>query len=279
MSVLTRIDGSKKIRLKDFDPDDHGKIKKEDADKEAAALQQELGDLQTLLYAAQETPVLIVLQGLDTAGKDGTIRHVMAGMSPQSCRVASFKVPTPVEKAHDFLWRIHSETPARGTVAIFNRSHYEDVLVVRVHEMVPKDVWERRYDDINHFERLLAGNDTIILKFFLHISKDEQGERLKDREKDPLKAWKISAADWKERDYWDQYQEAYEDALNRCSTPDAPWYIVPADHKWFRNYAIAETIVEVLRPHKDRWTKRLEEIGKEELQQVRSLRQHHARPS
>jgi PPK2 family polyphosphate:nucleotide phosphotransferase len=279
MAILTRLDGSKQIRLKDFNPDDHGEVKKEDAEKEAASLQQELGDLQTLLYAAQETPVLVVLQGLDTAGKDGTIRHVMAGMSPQSCRVASFKVPTPIEQAHDFLWRIHSETPARGTVAIFNRSHYEDVLVVRVHNLVPKEVWKRRYVDINHFEKLLTDSDTIVLKFFLHISKEEQGKRLKEREQDPLKAWKISAADWKERDYWDDYQEAYEDALNRCSTPEAPWYIVPANHKWFRNYAIAQTIAGVLRPMREQWTKRLAAIGQEELAQVRALRQHHARPS
>jgi PPK2 family polyphosphate:nucleotide phosphotransferase len=279
MGLLTRLDDSKKIRLQDFDPDDHGGMKKADAEKVIQQQQQELGELQMLLYASQQTPILIVLQGLDTAGKDGTIRHVMAGMSPQSCRVASFKVPSPLEQSHDFLWRIHAETPSRGTVAIFNRSHYEDVLVVRVHDLVPKDIWQRRYDHINHFEKLLSDNDTIILKFFLHISKDEQGERLKDRETDPMKTWKVSVADWKERNYWDQYQTAYEDVLNRCSAPHAPWYIVPANHKWFRNYAIAETIAGVLRPMKEKWTQQLEKIGKDELQQVRAMRQHHAHPS
>jgi len=279
MALLEHLDGTKQIRLKDYAPDDHRGIKKTEADKIEPKLLAELAELQTLLYAAQETPVLIVLQGLDTAGKDGTIRHVMSAISPQSCRVATFKTPTATELAHDFLWRTHAEAPARGAVAIFNRSHYEDVLVVRVHDLVPPEVWQRRYEMINSFERLLADNNTIILKFFLHISKQEQKKRLLARETDPLKAWKISDSDWKERDYWDDYQSAYEVVLNRCSAPHAPWYVVPADRKWFRDYAIAHTIVETLRPMREIWTNRLKERGKEELKVVGAEREHHASPS
>lgn len=275
MALLKKLDGSKKIKLKDFDPDATEGLKRDEADRETEKLEAELSELQDLLYAAQSTPGLIVLQGLDTAGKDGTISHVMRYLNPQSCRVASFKVPTPVEAAHDFLWRVHSETPGKGSVAIFNRSHYEDVLVVRVHNLVPPDVWKKRYEEINNFERLLRDNGTIIMKFFLHISKDEQEQRLLDREKDPTKAWKLSPQDWKEREFWDDYQAAYEDVLNKCATPDAPWYVVPANHKWFRNVAIAETIAETLRPFRKTWMQRLEEIGAEELKQLRAMRQHH----
>src|ERR1051325_71585 len=177
MALLQRLDGKKKIKLKDFNPDEDGGLKRQEAEARSAKLSQEMAELQDLLYAAQETPVLIVLQGLDTAGKDGTIQHVLGSMNPQSCHVASFKVPTPVEAAHDFLWRIHSETPGKGHVTIFNRSHYEDVLVVRVHNLVPPDVWKNRYDQINNFEKLLTDSGTIVMKFFLHISKEEQEER------------------------------------------------------------------------------------------------------
>ena len=189
--------------------------------------------------------------------------------------MASFKVPTALEAAHDFLWRIHAEAPARGTTTIFNRSHYEDVLVVRVHNLVPETVWKGRYDDINNFEQIFVDAGTVILKFFLFISKDEQEQRLKDREKDPTKAWKLSPADWKEGEFWDDYMAAYEDALNRCSHPAAPWFVVPANHKWFRDLAIAEAIVERLRPLRANWMKRLEEIGAEELKQLRAQRQIH----
>jgi len=275
MALLKRLDGSKKIRLKDFDPGEDGGLQKQEALERVVKLGQQMEEQQELLYAAQETPVLIVLQGLDTAGKDGTIRHVLTSMNPQSCRVASFKVPTPVEAAHDFLWRIHSEAPGKGIVTIFNRSHYEDVLVVRVHNLVPRAVWEKRYQDINHFEKLLADNGTVILKFFLHISKDEQEQRLLDREKDTTKAWKLSIADWKERELWDDYQQAYEDAINQCATSYAPWYVVPANHKWFRDIAIAETIVNALEPLRDSWLRRLKDIGTEELKELRAMRQQH----
>ena len=202
-----------------------------------------LAELQYLLYAESRRGLLICLQAMDTGGKDGTIRHVMGYMNPQGCRVQAFKVPTPEEASHDFLWRAHKAAPGRGEVVIFNRSHYEDVLVARVHELVPESVWSKRYDAINAFEKMLADNNTHVLKFFLHISKEEQLKRFKKRLKDPARHWKISEADYAERRYWDKYQEAYEDALSRCSTDHAPWYVIPADHKWYRNLAISHIIV------------------------------------
>jgi PPK2 family polyphosphate:nucleotide phosphotransferase len=273
--LLTPLDGSKKIKLKDIDPGDSAGMDREEAEAKFAELAAELTELQDLLYAAQQTPLLIVLQGMDTSGKDGTIRHVIGAMNPQSCHIASFKVPTAIELAHDFLWRVHAEAPGRGQVTIFNRSHYEDVLVVRVKNLLPEKVWKGRYERINQFESLLTDNGTVILKFFLHISKDEQEERLHAREQDPTKAWKLSAEDWKNRELWDAYQMAYEDALNRCATPNAPWYIVPANKKWFRNLAVAEAIVEALRPLRAGWMRRLQEIGEEELKELRDLRQQH----
>ncbi|CCW34191.1 Polyphosphate:AMP phosphotransferase [Chthonomonas calidirosea] len=272
MTYLKPLDGTKKIQLHDIDPSYHAGLDKEEGEKRSAELLAELAELQELLYAASTHAVLIVLQGIDTAGKDGTIRHVFSSVSPQSCRVASFKVPTPEEAAHDFLWRIHKQTPAKGSMVIFNRSHYEDVLVVRVHKLVPETVWRARYEQINAFEQLLATNGTLILKFLLHISKEEQEQRLREREKDPTKAWKLSVADWKERELWDDYQKAFEDALNHCATPFAPWYVVPSNHKWFRNLAIAEILVETLRPLRQEWLKQLEARGKEELAQIKALR-------
>lgn len=275
MALLNEINGSRSISIKDYDPDSHGDIDKAKAQDLTAKLDAELCELQELVYAAQQTPVLIVLQGLDTAGKDGTISHAMSSMNPQSCRVASFKVPTALDLAHDFLWRIHSEAPGKGNIVIFNRSHYEDVLVVRVHNQITMEECRRRYVHINNFERLLTDTGAIVLKFFLHISKDEQAKRLVDREKDPTKAWKLSPADWKERELWDEYQLAYEDAINNCAAPNAPWFVVPANHKWFRDVAIAETIVEHLRPHRDEWTSQLKKIGAEGLKELRAMRQHH----
>lgn len=275
MKGITRVEGEQKVELKELDPGDTGSISRPEAEEKTQALLTELAVLQDLLYAAQETAVLIVLQGLDTAGKDGSIQHVMGVMNPQSCRVASFKVPTPIEAAHDFLWRVHAETPGRGSVTIFNRSHYEDVLVVRAHQLVPELVWRSRYDKINAFEKLLTDADTIVIKYFLHISNEEQKKRLIEREQDPTKAWKLSPVDWKERELWDQYQKAYEDAINRCSTKTAPWYVVPADHKWYRNLVLAETLVEALRPHRKSWETRLKTIGTEELKNLRAMRQHH----
>jgi PPK2 family polyphosphate:nucleotide phosphotransferase len=279
MSYAHRLEGEHRIKLKDVDPREDGGLKRQEGEEKTARLIEELIELQELLYAAQLQSVLIILQGLDTSGKDGTIRHVAGPLNSQSCTVTSFKVPTEEELAHDFLWRIHAHTPRAGHIKIFNRSHYEDVLVVRVHQLVPEAVWRSRYEHINAFERLLADSATIILKFYLHISKEEQEERLLAREKDPIKSWKLSVSDWQEREYWDDYTAAYEDALNRCSTKQAPWFIVPADKKWFRNLAVAEALRDALMPFRESWLEKLEEVGLEKRQAIeayrRSIRKNH----
>ncbi len=205
-----------------------------------------LSELQYLLYAESKRSVLVVLQAMDAGGKDGTIRHVMGPLNPQSCSVVSFKTPTTEELAHDFLWRIHRAAPRAGEIRIFNRSHYEDVLIVRVHDLAPKSVWSRRYEQINAFEKILAQNNVHILKFFLHISQDEQLERFKARLEDPTKRWKASQGDFEERKYWDAYTKAFEAALSKCSTSHAPWFIIPANRKWFRNFVVSEILVERL---------------------------------
>ncbi len=205
-----------------------------------------LRELQYLLYAENKRSLLIILQAMDAGGKDGTINHVLGNMNPQGSRVYGFKIPSAEEAAHDFLWRIHQAAPHRGQVAIFNRSHYEDVLVSRVHKIVPKKVWSKRYDIINDFEKSLVDNGTHILKFYLHISKDEQLRRFKQRIDDPARQWKISESDYKEREYWDEYTKAFEDALSNCSTKHAPWFIIPANHKWFRNLAVSQIVVDML---------------------------------
>ena len=238
-----------KVKLKDLDPGDTSGI---DGGKKAGAiavqaLLKDLDTLQETLYAENLHKVLIVLQAMDTGGKDGTIRRVFEGMNPEGVRVASFKVPTPVEAEHDFLWRIHHQTPGKGEIVIFNRSHYEDVLVVRVHGLVPPDIWKARYDEINDFEKMLYQEGTLILKFFLHISPEEQKQRLRARLADETKRWKYNPEDLKERTLWSQYLVAYEDVLNRTSTEYAPWYVVPADHKWYRDWVVAGTIVQALK--------------------------------
>lgn len=268
-----KIDDQRKIKLKDYDPNYLNKhVDADEANQELQRLSDELSELQELLAAAQHHSLLMILQGMDTSGKDGTIRHVFAHVSPQGCYAHPFKVPTPEESAHDFLWRVHRVTPASGMLAIFNRSHYEDVLVPRVHKLVPEEVWKRRYKDINHFENLLAHDSTIILKFFLYISYDEQAARLQAREQDKTKAWKVEANDWKERSYWNDYMDAYEDAISACSSPAAPWYIVPANHKWYRNLAIAHTLVHTMRTYKNEWQTELETRGKQELQALHEMR-------
>ncbi|HZU65949.1 MAG TPA: PPK2 family polyphosphate kinase [Ktedonobacteraceae bacterium] len=277
MKYVWKIEEGSKVHLQDYDPDYTDKhASHHDAEDELADLSKELSELQELLAAAQQNSLLIVLQGMDTSGKDGTIRHVFSHVNPQGCYVHSFKEPTPEELAHDFLWRVHKVTPGKGVLGIFNRSHYEDVLIARVHNLVPEKVWSQRYAEINHFEQLLANSKTIILKFFLHISFDEQTERLQAREQDKDKAWKLSASDWSERKYWNDYQQAYEDALSRCSTSAAPWYIVPSNHKWFRNLAIAHTLVHTMRQYADAWKAELEERGKEELAELEKI---HAVPN
>jgi PPK2 family polyphosphate:nucleotide phosphotransferase len=212
-----------------------------------AANLAELRPLQYRLYAENRRAVLVVLQGLDAAGKDGAIRHVFAGLNPQGCRVTAFKTPTSLELAHDFLWRIHQAVPPHGEIGIFNRSHYEDVLIARVRKLVPEAVWQDRYGQINAFEQHLAANGVVLLKCFLHISRKEQTERLLARLDDPARNWKFSAGDIEERRHWDAYQQAYAEALARCSTRTAPWHIIPSDHKWYRNWAISQLLLETLR--------------------------------
>jgi PPK2 family polyphosphate:nucleotide phosphotransferase len=249
MNYLQRfkVEPGSKVKLKKIDPSfDDGRKSHKSAADEIEHYQKKLRELQDLLYAERRHSLLICLQALDTGGKDGAINHVLGAMNPQGCRVAPFKQPSAEEAAHDFLWRAHKAAPARGEVVIFNRSHYEDVLVVRVHNLVPKEIWSRRYDQINAFEKNLVANGTHILKFYLNISKEEQLKRFKERLDDPAKQWKISEADYKERAFWDDYVAAYQEALSRCSTGHAPWFVIPANHKWFRNLAIARIVVEHL---------------------------------
>jgi PPK2 family polyphosphate:nucleotide phosphotransferase len=235
------------VHLAHYDPDYTGEYKdKNEVTKQLKANRHRMLELQDVLYAEHKHALLIILQAMDAGGKDGTIRHVMRGVNPQGVQVTSFKVPTPEELDHDFLWRIHRHVPPRGMIGIFNRSHYEDVLIVRVNGLAPKSVWEKRYDHINAFERLLSDSGVTILKFFLHISKDEQKERFMDRLTQPDKQWKFSTGDLPVREKWDQYMAAYEDAIGRCNTEYAPWHIVPANKKWYRNLVISSAIVKTL---------------------------------
>jgi len=235
----------KKFRLADIDPADTHGLTKDSASKILADNLEKLQKFSELLWADNRFSILVVLQGMDTAGKDGTIRNVMSGINPRDCRVVNFKRPTEEELEHDFLWRIHKSVPRRGEIGVFNRSHYEDVLVVRVHNIVPKSEWSLRYDHINDFEKLLHESGTRLLKCFLHISKDEQKERLEARLADPVKNWKFEPGDLDERKHWDAYQEAYEAALTKCTTDHAPWHIIPADKKWSRNVAVSSLLVEL----------------------------------
>jgi len=225
-----------------IDPD----VNEKDALKEIKKLCKRLRKLQASLYCEKQRSVVIVLQALDTGGKDGVINHVLGAMNPLGCRVVSFKKPGPEAAAHAYLWRVSILLPEKGEVVIFNRSHYEDVLVVKVHDLVPKDRLVKRYHQLNSFEHFLTDNDTQVVKFFLHVSKEEQLRRFKRRLDDPKRHWKISDADYKERAFWDRYIEAYEEALSRCSTERAPWFIIPADCKWFRNLAVAQIVVRYL---------------------------------
>ncbi len=246
-----RIKPGSRLKLNTFDPDDTGPCKKNEKGKAEAKARTEkltarLGELQERLYAGGQRALLIVLQGMDTSGKDGTIKHVMSGVNPQGCNVATFKAPSPSEQARDFLWRVHREVPPKGHIGIFNRSHYEDVLITRVHGWVSDKVVKRRFDQIAEFEQLLSESGTAILKFFLHISKDEQKERLEERIRDPAKRWKFNDGDLEERKLWDEYMKAFEDVISATSTADAPWYIVPANRKWYRNLVVADLVVDAL---------------------------------
>lgn len=243
-----------KAHLSRRDPDDTAGLRsKSEYETILQKNLQRLFDLQTLLAACDQYAVLVVLQGMDAGGKDGTIRHVMTGLNPQACRVSAFKVPTPEEARHDFLWRVHKAMPQRGEIGIFNRSHYEDVLVARVHNLVPEKVWSERYGQINDFEKIMAHNNVRIFKFFLHISREEQTRRLEERTDNPQKNWKISPADIAERRLWDRYVEAYEDALTECSTKRAPWYVIPANKKWFRNLAVSQILADGMASWKMRY--------------------------
>ncbi|HEU4493444.1 MAG TPA: polyphosphate kinase 2 family protein [Rubrobacteraceae bacterium] len=242
-----RVEPGSKVSLAEIDPDETERYrKKKDVAKHLEAQRRRIRNLQERLYAENRRGLLIVLQAMDTGGKDGTIKHVFGGINPQGCRVSSFKAPSAEEANHDFLWRYHKSVPAKGRIGIFNRSHYEDVLVVRVKNLVSEEVWRPRYGIINDFERTLSAGGITVLKFFLHISKDEQKRRLQARLDDPEKHWKFSSNDIEERALWDAYQAAFEDAINNCSTEYAPWYVVPANKKWYRNLVVARTIADTL---------------------------------
>ena len=264
LARATRIPPGSKVDLDAHPPDARLGLRGETTARERTAKRaKRMADLATMLMAEHKRAVLVVLQGMDASGKDGTVKHCLGGLNPMSVRVAGFKAPNSTELAHDFLWRIHQVLPQRGEIGIFNRSHYEDVLVVRVHELVPKKLWQARFGHITGFEALLAEQGTIVLKYFLHITKKEQKERLLEREKDPATAWKLNPNDWKERDYWDEYTGAYEDAISRTAAKHAPWIVVPANAKWYRNLVIAESIVEALRAHRKGWHRKLKEMAGE----------------
>ena len=265
---MLRVKAGEKVSLKKLDPADTGGITRKEAGKQLEPLNERLNELQSLINAAAANSVLIVLQGLDASGKDGTIRHVLQQVSPQGCRVVSFKEPTEIEKNHDYLWRVHRETPEKGMIAIFNRSHYEDVLVPRVHETVPRAVWTKRYQQIREFEAMLVAEGTLVIKFYLHLSKKEQKKRLEEREHDPNKAYKVAPSDWAERRHWPDYRRAYEDLMAETSTEDAPWIIIPGDEKWFRDLAIASTLVARLEMEEKRWQKAVVARGKAALARV-----------
>ena len=272
MQFAWKVEAGSKVKLQDYDPDYVDEYTDPALAKaELEILGAELSELQELLAAAQHHSLLVVLQGMDASGKADTIFQVLSRVNPQGCEVHAFKAPTIRELAHDFLWRVHRVTPGRGVITIFNRSHYEDVLVVRVHNLVPEKDWSQYYAAINNFEDLLAQDDTILLKFYLHVSNEEQEKRLLARQMDKTDAWKLTTADWAERKYWDAYQEAYEDVLSKCSTGEAPWYIVPANKKWYRNLLVARTLVHTLRPYKAQWLDKLVVRGKQELARIEKM--------
>lgn len=241
-----RVAPGRRVNLVDHDPRATHGWRRSDGERQTAEQLERLGELQNRLWAEERRAVLVVLQGIDAAGKDGTIRRVMSAFNPQGCPVSSFRVPTHEELGHDFLWRIHRRVPARGEVGIFNRSHYEDVLVVRVKQLVPAPIWRERYRQIREFERLLGDTGTTVVKFFLHISRDEQRERFQERYDNPRKRWKFSLGDLEERARWDDYMHAFEDALSKTSTETAPWYVIPADRNWFRDLAVATILAETI---------------------------------
>jgi PPK2 family polyphosphate:nucleotide phosphotransferase len=242
-----------KIRLRDFNPGYHAGLDKDKTRDKTTALCEQIDELQQLLFANRNQSLILLFQGMDTSGKDGASKRVLEFVTPAGVETANFKTPSSEDLAHDFLWRIHKAVPRYGNIGVFNRSHYEDVLVVRVLNLVPRTVWQPRYGQINAFEKILVDNRYIVLKFFLHISKEEQRKRLQARIEDPRKNWKFELNDLAMRKHWNEFQKAYEDAINNCSSSYAPWHIVPADHKWYRDYVIAQTVVEALKKLKLNW--------------------------
>jgi PPK2 family polyphosphate:nucleotide phosphotransferase len=262
----------KRVRLDEIPAEPPKGMTRAKAEERFIQLGKEMFELQDRMYGAKTRSVLVVLQGRDSAGKDGAIKHVVGFLNPRGVTVSSFGVPTAEEREHDFLWRVHRHAPRRGEFAIFNRSHYEDVLVVRVHDLQPKSVWKERYGHIADFEELLAEHNTIILKFFLHITRKEQEMRLLEREQQPETAWKLNPNDWKERDHWDEYTEAYEDAIERTAAEHAPWIVVPANAKWYRNLVVAEAIVDALKRHKKEFKGKLDAMGVQGRSELDSYR-------
>ncbi|MDI9635021.1 polyphosphate kinase 2 family protein [Kamptonema cortianum] len=258
---LVRSPGHFHLNIWPTDPNDA--FEKEEIKEKTKELDEQVERLFDLLFFAGQHSLLVVLQGMDAAGKDGTIRHILKATHAQSARVASFGVPTEEELSRDFLWRCHKQVPGKGEICLFNRSHYEDVGVVRVHNLVAESIWSARYEQINQFESLLAQNSTIILKIWLHISSEEQEARLRERESEPDAAWKLNVNDWRERQHWDAYQQAYSDAISKCAAEHAPWLVVPANKKWYRNFVVSNAIVQTLSPYKQSWIDRLDRIGKE----------------
>lgn len=255
-------ENKKPIRLRDFNPASPTKLDKAGTRNETIPLCERIAELQQKLYANASHSVILLLQGMDTSGKDGAARRVLEFVSPSGVETANFKSPSREELAHDFLWRIHKAVPRYGHIGVFNRSHYEDVLIARVMKLVPEKVWRKRFDQINAFEQFLAENNVVLLKFFLHISKEEQAERLQSRLDNPKKNWKFERGDLEMRARWNEFQTAYEDAINRCNTQHAPWHIIPADNKWYRDYLIAKTVVEALEKLNLKWPKPKEDLSK-----------------
>ena len=266
------LDGRKKAHLSKFDPQDTAGLSKEEALTQVAELGEELTELTNLLAYAGRHSMLVVVQGRDASGKDGALRKVLEFSNVLNSSVVGWKAPSSEELSHDFLWRIHKMVPGKGRLVLFNRSHYEDVIATRVHDLVPESVWRARYKHINRFEELLLSEGTIVLKFYLHISKEEQIQRLFDREEDPRTAWKLNVGDWRELPSWDKTTEAYEDAINHCSSPELPWHLVPADKKWFRNLAIIRRMVTTLRPYREGWQEHLQKLRRTALKEIRDIR-------
>jgi PPK2 family polyphosphate:nucleotide phosphotransferase len=272
VGYATRVDGDGPFQLDRIDPGDHGGLDESEAEQRLAELTAELRELQELMFAAETNGILVVLQGMDASGKDVTIGNVFTAADPASCRVTAFREPTPEEEAHHFLWRADHFTPGLGELVIFDRSYYERVLLPQVHDELPDDTIRRRFANINDFERLLHEHGIIVAKVFLHVSEEEQGRRLEEREADLKTAWKISPRDWQERRFWDAYMAAYEATIDACASPHAPWYVVSADHQWFLNLAVTEALVEHLRPYGKHWIEARNRRGKEQRAEAERAR-------